>query len=66
MKASMTTRMNAMKSLLSLLAGAAAPLVASAHDGHGAAGATHWHATDVLGFVLVGGAVVWAVWRGRR
>ncbi|UUX95626.1 hypothetical protein [Aquabacterium sp. J223] len=55
-----------MKRLLSLLAGAATPLVATAHDGHGLADAAHWHATDVLGFVLVGGALAWAVWRGRQ
>ncbi len=38
----------------------------AAHEGHGAGG-THWHATDVWGFVIVGllfaGALAW--WRGR-
>jgi len=33
-----------------------------AHDGHGLPGA-HWHATDVLGFVVLGVAV--AIWLSR-
>ena len=36
-----------------------------AHDGHGLAG-SHWHATDVLGFVLVGGLLALAIWFARR
>jgi hypothetical protein len=35
-----------------------------AHDGHGLAG-THWHATDVLGFVAAAVAVGVAVWLSR-
>ncbi|WP_341906488.1 hypothetical protein [Polaromonas sp. YR568] len=38
---------------------------ASAHDGHGLAG-THWHATDTLGFVLVGVLALAAVWFSRK
>ena len=37
-----------------------------AHDGHGLPG-THWHATDVAGFIAVAvaaGAYLW--WRGRK
>ncbi len=48
------------------LAWAARP--AFAHEGHGMEGVTHWHATDVWGFVILGvvmiGAVMWL--RGRR
>lgn len=36
-----------------------------AHDGHGLAG-THWHATDVWGFVVVGGLAAAAVWVSRK
>ena len=36
-----------------------------AHDGHGLMG-SHWHATDVLGFVLVGGLSALAIWFSRR
>ena len=46
--------------VLALLAGAA-----HAHDGHGLLGSSHWHATDVLGFVLIALAVAAAVWFGR-
>ena len=35
-----------------------------AHNGHGLAG-THWHATDVLGFVAAALAVGVAVWLSR-
>jgi hypothetical protein len=42
--------------LLSLL-----PSLAFAHEGHGIEGASHYHATDVWGFVsiAVAAAVVW-------
>ena len=36
-----------------------------AHDGHGLTGA-HWHATDVWGFVVVGGLAVAAIWYSRK
>ena len=35
-----------------------------AHDGHGLFG-SHWHATDVLGFVAVAGVLALAVWLSR-
>jgi hypothetical protein len=38
---------------------------AFAHDGHGLAG-THWHATDVWGFVVVGGLAAAAIWVARK
>ena len=38
---------------------------AFAHDGHGLAG-SHWHATDVLGFVAVGCLAAVAIWLARR
>ncbi len=37
-----------------------------AHDGHGMGGSTHWHATDVWGFVAVAAMVAVAVWWARR
>jgi len=36
-----------------------------AHDGHGLAG-SHWHSTDVLGFVALGCLAALAVWLSRR
>jgi hypothetical protein len=50
-----------------LLASAAllGPSAALAHDGHGLFG-SHWHATDVLGFVAAGAVVAAAVWFGRK
>ena len=37
------------------------PSLAVAHEGHGMAGASHYHATDVWGFVsiIAAAAVVW-------
>ena len=51
-----------MKSLLALIA---LPCVAQAHEGHGMAGATHWHATDAWGLALLGAAVALALWLRR-
>ena len=38
--------------------------VTFAHHGHGLAG-THWHPTDVLGFIAAAVAVEAAVWLSR-
>lgn len=35
-----------------------------AHEGHGMDG-THWHATDVWGFIALGGMMVVAIWFAR-
>ena len=53
-----------MKKLISFLA--LLPLFGHAHEGHGIEGASHYHATDVWGFViaLAVGAVMW--WMGRN
>ncbi|HEX6363521.1 MAG TPA: hypothetical protein VFZ93_11215 [Albitalea sp.] len=47
------------------LAFAAAPLAATAHDGHGLA-AGHWHATDAWGFVALAAVAAAALWWRRR
>jgi hypothetical protein len=39
--------------------------LAGAHDGHGLA-SPHWHATDTLGFIVLGVAVAAALWASRR
>ena len=44
----LNTRASALVALLALL-----PLAASAHEGHGLPGTSHWHATDTLGLLLV-------------
>jgi hypothetical protein len=40
---------------------------ASAHEGHGLPGASHWHGDDAALFVLAAGVglAVW-LWRGQR
>jgi hypothetical protein len=43
----------------------ASSLPALAHEGHGLFG-SHWHATDALGFVVVGGLIALAVWVSRK
>ncbi len=53
-----------MKHLTALCTGLLA-LPALAHDGHGLFG-SHWHATDVLGFVAAGGVVALLVWFSGR
>jgi hypothetical protein len=37
---------------------------AFAHEDHGMSGA-HWHATDVWGFVALGGVVALGIWLSR-
>ena len=41
-------------------------LSAHAHPGHDMPGASHWHATDVLGYVLVAAVAAGAAWWIRR
>ena len=36
-----------------------------AHDGHGLHG-SHWHATDLWGFVAIGLVLAVAIWQGRK
>ncbi|MDO9144985.1 hypothetical protein [Rhodoferax sp.] len=38
--------------------------LAFAHDNHGLLG-SHWHVTDVWGFVALGGAIAVAIWLSR-
>jgi hypothetical protein len=40
---------------------------AHAHEGHGLGGFSHWHATDVLGFLAALAAAAGLVWwHGRK
>jgi hypothetical protein len=41
------------------------PGVAFSHDGHGMTG-SHWHATDVWGFVALAALVAVALWLSKR
>jgi hypothetical protein len=50
--------------LLSALTLLSASGLAFAHDAHGLQG-SHWHATDVWGFVALGAAIVVALWLSR-
>ena len=56
-----------MKKLSARITGLAAllPAFASAHEGHGLTG-MHWHATDVLGFVVVAALIGVAIWTSRK
>lgn len=49
------------------LLGALSPLAAAAHEGHGLPGSSHWHASDVLGWLAVAVAigVAWAISRRK-
>ena len=51
-------------SFAALAASLMSTATAFAHDGHGLGG-THWHATDVLGFVAVA-ALAALVWFKRK
>jgi hypothetical protein len=37
-----------------------------AHEGHGMPGQSHWHASDVLGFVVALGIIVAMIWLHGR
>ncbi len=53
--------MNTLLRRLPLATGLLLPALALAHEGHGLGG-THWHASDVLGFVVgaaVAGLILW-------
>ena len=43
-----------------------APLAATAHEGHGLPGASHWHSTDTLGLLLAAAAAAAGWWLARR
>ena len=52
---------------LILTAGLLAVHTAHAHEGHGLPGLSHWHSTDVLGFVVVAALIAGVVWfKGRK
>ncbi len=55
---------NALKIVAALTIGTAAG-TSFAHEGHAMAG-THWHATDVWGFVALGVMVVVAIWFSKN
>ncbi len=42
------------------------PLLAHAHEGHGIEGASHYHATDVWGFLALVGVIAVMWWMGRN
>ena len=55
--------LNALKKIATLAIGTLAS-TAFTHDGHGTEG-THWHATDVWGFVVLGGMIALTIWLSR-
>ncbi|OGB05110.1 MAG: hypothetical protein A3G29_18270 [Burkholderiales bacterium RIFCSPLOWO2_12_FULL_64_99] len=53
--------------ILILTAGLLAVQTAHAHEGHGLPGISHWHSTDVLGFVVVAALIAGVIWfKGRK
>jgi hypothetical protein len=55
-----------MKNLFRAVLASVASGTALAHEGHGLHGASHWHASDVTGFVLVGAIAALVLWLARR
>ena len=55
-----------LRSLLSAAAAFVSTAPAWAHGGHGAISEWHWHATDSVGFLLVGGLAALAIWWSSR
>jgi hypothetical protein len=62
MKRTMTTHLHRI-ALSSLLLGLTA--AAQAHEGHGLPGTSHWHSTDVIGYVLAA-CIAGALWFTRK
>ncbi len=53
-----------MKKLFSLIS--LSPALVLAHEGHGIEGASHYHATDVWGFLALVGVIAVMWWMGRN
>ena len=53
------------RNALQTIALAFLPLTVFAHEGHGMEG-THWHSTDVWGFVVTAALIAAAVWFSRK
>jgi hypothetical protein len=60
-----TSALNATLSIAAYVASTGASAVFS-HDGHGVGAGSHWHATDVWGFVVVGTLCALAIWIARK
>ena len=58
--------MNKLLALMGALVSTLIPSLASAHEGHGLPGPSHWHATDTLGLLLVAVLAAGAWFIGRR
>ena len=54
-----------MQRLISFLPLVFVPVFAQAHEGHGMVSASHYHATDVLGFFAALAVVAALWWMGR-
>jgi hypothetical protein len=46
--------------------GSMVTFAAQAHEGHGLPGASHWHASDLLGFALALAVVIGMIWFNGR
>ncbi|WP_290672398.1 hypothetical protein [Aquabacterium sp.] len=61
------TRTKLVQNLALILGAAVAHAPALAHEGHDMPGVSHWHSTDVLGFVAVALVIAGAIWmKGRK
>jgi hypothetical protein len=61
-----STDMKHLNALTFALVALTASQAASAHEGHGLPGISHWHGTDVLGFVGVVAVMAAVWWLGGR
>ena len=58
---------NPLITTLTTLAALLSTGAAHAHEGHGLPGISHWHSTDVLGFIVVAALVAGVIWfKGRK
>ncbi len=61
------TNTKSIRTLTLILCAAMAHVPVLAHEGHDMPGVSHWHSTDVVGFVAVAGLIAYAIWmKGRK
>ena len=62
----MKHRTSVVSALIAATLAAVVPTLAQAHEGHGLAGASHWHVTDAWGFIAGAAVIAAAIWFSGR